>query len=300
MTADDFFDDTIDDSSAPPDLSQDQRQWLAEQRLVHGLLRSMATADAAGREHRVETILESVGVHRPHRRAWGLAAAALLLAGLMGYLLFQGIERLPQAKAMMSQALNHLSSQVDRTYRLTAELHSDSGKQDVVQAFLLTTRPGKKFLLEGQITFDPRSLLRMGCDGEMLWALMSDPAVRWSGPLDRREKIAEFLGKYLDVEFFDLHKVISTLGWYGRVDLRAVQRLPGMRAGEGSVIRVEATCETTDVFRIERAEFLIEEATGLLTYAELSGNPEPGLTWKLSLDYSGEVDPGEDRYRRPW
>ena len=85
------LDDTVADGPSPVEVPEEAREWIAEQRVMHGLLRAVNTADASARESRIESVLAHIDVYnaRAHQRHWFAVAAAALLFATFSEKLFE-------------------------------------------------------------------------------------------------------------------------------------------------------------------------------------------------------------------
>lgn len=284
-------DDTLTGGPAPPPRTREEIEALADQRLVHGLLRGMQAADAAGREARVAAILDRIGARRRRRRAVVTLAAALAVTLGAAWWMAAREERLPHARAMVEQAARELARPVDRRYSLTISLRSPGGAHDFRTRYRLTVRPGKRFLLEGQGLLGP---FRMGCDGHNVWTLPGLRLARSSRPLARAPRLQRALGPF-EAGFLDLQSLLESMP--RSCELRSVRRLDAS-AGGGPMVVVQAVCRAGDQER--RVEVVVEEHTGLVRRLEVTCAPEPGFAWRMTFEYEGLVSLGEQAYLRPW
>ncbi|MBX3464385.1 MAG: hypothetical protein KF830_14545 [Planctomycetes bacterium] len=288
------LDDTLADGPAPASLPDAARPWLAEQRLLHGLLRALHTADAAAREGRIAAILGRIDGARAPRRWWLVAAAATVFASLGVWLALPA--RLPTAEAAMDRAVAELGRDVDRRFRVELAATTASGKE-LRNELLLVTRPGTRFRIDGKLAFGgvPLGEFRIGCDGQELWLLPANGAFRRAGPLADHERLLQGLGDLLDLGYLDVHGLVRRLPQ--DLDLRVAgrERTPG-----GSQLRIEAVRRPTATDRLRSAWLACDEATGMVTHIETEVDIGRGLTRRLTLHYLGEEPPGLVDYRRPW
>jgi len=300
------LDDTLADGPAPAslpnELPDDARQWLAEQRTMHGLLRALHTADANAREGRVRAILTRIDGERAtgHRRHWlSVAAAALLLATVGVWLALP--PSLPTAEAAMARAVGELGRDVDRRFhvRLVSVPNPRKEREFVRHDFELVTRPGSRFLIDGRFAFGGMRVAegRIGCDGEEVWVLPNNPAFRRSGPLSEREQLLEGLGDFLDIGYVDVHRIVQKLP--GDFVLRTVGREV---ADDGSAsLRIRAKRRRhRGLIQLRSAELLVDEPTGMVTRLEAELRVVTGGTRRLVIEYLGEATPGTVDYKKPW
>jgi hypothetical protein len=296
------YDDTLADGPAPAAVPDEAKRWLGEQRLMHGLLRALHTADAAARESRIDGLLQRIDVERASaaaapRRHWTLVSlAALLLATIAVW--FALPERLPTADAAVSRAVAELARDVDRRFHLTMTATDRAGKEQLRNEFSLVARPGKRFRIDGKFAFGGMQFgeLRIGCDGTELWVLPANGAFRRAVPIAERERLMKGLGDALDLGYLDVHELVEKLP--ADFDLRVVAREVG---DDGRpVLRIEATRRTEARVTLKSAWLLCDEASGMVTRIEAEGEAGAGFGRRISLRYLGEEVPGLVDYQRPW
>jgi hypothetical protein len=290
------LDDTLADGPAPAEVPAGARAWLADQRLLHGLLRALHTADAPARESRIHAVMDRIdadGAVAP-QRWWLVAAAALLFATLGVWLVLP--DRLPTAEAAMGRAVAELSRDVDRRFRVEVVATTHAGKV-MHSDLLLVTRPGMRFRIDGKLSFGSFELgeFRIGCDGEEIWILPANGAFRRAGPLAERERLLQGVGDVLDLGYLDVHDLVQKLP--ADFDLAVVGR---EQNAAGPQLRIEAVRRAGSGERPRSAWLLCDEATGMVTRVETEVELGRGATRRLSLQYLGEEPAGLVDYRRPW
>jgi hypothetical protein len=287
------FDETLSDEALgkPPDAALD---WLRGQRFLHGLLRALHT-DAGAREARVQAVLDRLGpVPRGRSPTWWLLAAATLLA-LLGWALFPPLRELPRADAAVARAIAALGEPVDRQFRLTVQAGGGEPSAALRNQFTLTTRPGMRWLLQGEM---PYGRWLSGCDGETLWIQPSLSLFKpMSFPLAEAERMVAAMGHVLDLGYLDILALVQRLPQ--DCELRAVGREPGP-AGLGDQLRVEAVALPDRIAAlVSSATLLCDEATGMVTRIEVKTNPTGSRPRTVVLEYRGTVQLGADAYRMP-
>jgi hypothetical protein len=296
------LDDTLADGGTTRDVPPEAKAWLADQRLLHGLLRALHTQDAASREARVEAILaridaEGDGAGLPRRHWWAVLAAAVLLAvfGVWASL----PAALPTAEAAVRRAVAELGRDVARRFRVVVHRTDARGKPLADHEFALVTRPGGRFRLAGRFEFGgvPLGEIQVGCDGQELWLTSANGAWQRAVPFAERERLQAAFGDVLDLGYLDLHDLVRklpddfTLEVVGREqddDGRRVLRIEARRKGQGAARQL-------------RSAFLrCDEQTGMVV--QLDGEVElpRGGTWRLETRYLGEEPPGLVEFARPW
>ena len=267
------LDDTLADGPSPASVPEEAKAWLGDQRFMHGLLRALHTADAAARESRIAALLERIdreSVVEPRRRWLTVAAVALLLACLGVW--FALPASLPTAEAAMGRAVAQLARDVDRRFRLEMIASDATGKEQTRNEFSLVTRPGMRFRSEGKLAFGPMQFgeIRVGCDGEELWAVSANGILRRAVPLAERERLMRVLGDTLDLGYLDVHDLVRKLP--DDFDLRVIGR--EQDAAGCSQLRIEATRRQTAARGRFRSAWLVcDEVTGMVT------------TWKCRSDF---------------
>lgn len=295
------FDDTLADGPAAAEVPDDAKRWLGEQRLMHGLLRALHTADAAAREGRIDQLLRRIDAERAAaaapRRHWAFVSlAALLLATIAVW--FALPERLPTADAAVSRAVAELARDVDRRFHLTMTATDRNGREQLRNEVALVARPGKRFRIDGKLAFGGLQFgeLRIGCDGTELWVLPANGAFRRAVPIAERERLMKGFGDFLDLGYVDVHELVEKLP--ADFDLRVVAREVG---DDGRPqLRIEATRRSGAKGTLKSAWILCDEASGMVTRIEAEGEAGAGFDRRISLRYLGEEAPGLVDYRRPW
>jgi len=299
------WDETVEErvvTEAP----HEAKAWLGGQRFVHGLLRSLHTADASAREARVRSILEAVERERAGpvvlRWQWFAAAALLALSALLAFQLWGGEAALPKAEAMVGRAAERLAQPMDRRYALSIE-ESGRGRGARVRRhdYTITMRPGR-FLLEGDGLL---GTIRAGSDGEELWF---EPGVSWGKrvavPIEEASRLDESLGDVIAQGVLDLDTFVERLP--GRAELRTSGRIRG-DGDAPDLVRVDILRlgARRAEWRVREAFLLMEEETGEVTQAVLRlvrpwvpGRPRRHVA--IELTFEETIDLGEDAYRRPW
>ena len=273
------------------------RDWLVEQRSVHGLLRALHTADAAGREARVAAVLGRVDreIARVRRRHWLVVTAAALLLATFGIWLLLPPE-LPTAEAAMARAVDQLGRDLDRRFRVVwTAVARDGVPRD--REFTLVTRPGMNFLIEGQFPTAGMRFAdgRIGCDGQTIWIDAANGRTRRAGPLTERSTLLQGLGELFDLGYLDLQGLLGKLP--GTFRLRVVERL--QRDG-GPRLRIRARLRgAAGRLRLRAAELIVDEASGMVTRLDLQVRGLGGVR-RLVLDYLGPVEGRAVDYARPW
>lgn len=292
------FDDTLADGPSPADVPDAAKPWLAEQRLLHGLLRSLHTADAGAREGRVAAVMALVDREvSPSRARWAIvAAAALVLASIGTWLALP--DRLPTAEAAMSRAVAELARDVDRRYRLELEMVGANGKEAMRTQFALVTRPGSRFRVEGKIAFGGFQLgeIRIGCDGQELWVLPANGAFRRASPLAEKERLMRGFGDVLDLGYLDVHDLVAKLPV--DLDLHVVAREQGEDGRR--LLHIEARRKEIGRGHLRSAQLWCDDETGMVTRIEVDAEDARGISRHLRLAYLGEEPTGFVDYSRPW
>lgn len=286
------LDDTLADGPAPAEVPGAARVWLGEQRLLHGLLRALHTADAPAREGRIAAILECVDADRGTApRRWMLVAAAALVFAVFGVWLVLP-ERLPTAEAAMQRAVAELARDVDRRFHFALEGTSPVGKPQRCDLSLVT-RPGLRFRIDGR---GPIGAFQLGCDGRELWWLSANGTFRRAGPIAERERLMQGLGEVLDLGYLDVHELVQKLP--ADFELRVTAREPG---AHGPQLHIEATRRKAGPrARLRSAWLRCDEITGMVTHMEVETELERGTRRRLTVRYLGEEPAGLVDYGRPW
>lgn len=305
------FDDTLADGPSPASVPDQARVWLGDQRFMHGLLRALHTADAAGREGRIAQLLEridseSAGAERgapavgAPRRAFAywasVSLAAMLFAAAM--LWWSLPASLPTADAAVSRAVAELSRDLNRRFHLEMLGTDRTGKVMMRNEFALVTQPGNRFRIDGKLAFGNLQFgeLRIGCDGSELWVLPANGLFRKAVPLSERERLMKGFGDVLDLGYLDVHELVEKLP--NDFDLRVVGRETGTDGR--SLLRIEATRRAGAKGKLKSAWLLCDEASGMVTRIEAEVDMGAGFGRKFTLQYLGEESPGLVDYKRPW
>lgn len=283
------FDDTLADGPPPADVPEEAKGWIAEQRLMHGLLRAMHTADAPAREGRIATLLERIdreGRRTPRRQWVRVLAAALVLACVGVWSVLP--PSLPTAHAAVERAVKELARDVDRRFRIQVLGAANSGLQ-----FLLVTRPGNRFRVDGKIALPLVQRMiegRMGCDGQELWMIDASGMFRRAFPFAERERQRmPVLDGALDLGYLDVHNLLQKLT--EEFDVSVVGR---DKDEKGSRLRLEARRRGASG-RPRWLRLQCDEATGMVTRIEIDGT-----TGTLRFEYLGEEEEPFVNYQRPW
>lgn len=293
-------DDTLADEPAMDPIPAAKR-WLADQRFVHGLLRAMNTADAAAREGRVTAILQRIDGTRTGsadvRRHWLLVAAAALAIAALGLWLALP-PRLPTADAAVLRAVAELSRDVDRRFHITIEMGDHSGKPQLIQEFALVARPGSRFRLDGKFAFGTFQLgeLRIGCDGQELWALPANGLFRRAVPLAEHEQLLRGFGNVLDLGYLDVHEFVARLP--EDFDLQVTGRELGTSGRGELVLTGRPRPGSRSALRSLRLQ--ADEASGMVTQIEAESDSGRGFRRLVRIVHLGTESPGLVDYRRPW
>lgn len=294
------LDDTLADGPAPADVPEEARDWLAEQRTMHGLLRALHTADAASREDRVASILSSIDADtsRGQRRHWFAVAAAALVLATFG-VWFALPPSLPTAEAAIERAADEMAREVDRRFHVRFTVPGRLRAERVRHDFDLVARPGTRFRIEGSFAFAGIKIAegRIGCDGETIWIESQEGSSRRSGPLAQREKMLRGLSEFLDVGYLDVHALVAKLP--GDFKLRTVARTTD--ANGNPQLRIEARRRIRrGRLKVRSAELLVDEASGLVTRLEADLLVAGTGRRHLIVEYLGTAAPGSVDYSRPW
>lgn len=294
------LDDTLADGPSPADVPPEAVQWLAEQRLIHGLLRAANTADASAREARVDAVLVKIDAYneRAHRRHWFVVAAAALLLATFG-MWFASPPSLPTAEAAMARIAGEMSQNVDRKFHVKLSTAGRMRPERVFQEFDLTVRPGMRFLIEGRFRFAGLRVTegRIGCDGQTVWVDPGNERQRRSGPLADRERLFEGLADLLDAGYLDLHSLVDKLP--GNFELRVVDR--SLDADGRQLLHIKAyRSGRAGAWRVRAAELTVDELTGRVTHLDAQVRMTVGPMRHVLIDYLGQPAEGEVDYARPW
>lgn len=292
------LDDTLADGPAPADVPPEAARWLAEQRAMHGLLRALHTADAAARESRVERIMAGVDAAEVagNRRHWGIVGVAAAL--LAGFVIFFALpDQLPTAEAAVDRIVAELGRDVDRRYRVMTRVVA-RGELQANHNFVLVTRPGSRFRIDGRFTFggERRVPLRIGSDGNEVWILPGNGKLRQVLPLREQGRLRQKLDGVLDLVDVDVHSLLSRLPKQFRVEVVGRERKNGV-----DLVRLEARRQIgARGSRLRSMWLLYDERTGLVRHFGLRTGGNRGVLRVLRFDYLGEEPSGLVDYDRPW
>jgi len=282
------FDDTLADGPSPVDVPEEAKSWIAEQRLMHGLLRALHTADAPAREGRIATLLERIDQESrlAPRRQWVRVLAAALVLACVG-VWFALPPSLPTAHAAVERAVRELARDVNRRFRIEVLGVGQKGAEGVV-----VTRPGNHFRLDVKFAWMQRMIeVRVGCDGEELWFKDTIGMFRGAFPFAERERQRlPLLGGALDLGYLDVHNLLRKLT--ADFDVKVTSREKD--ANGESRLRLEARRRgASGQPRVLRLQ--CDEETGMVTRMEIDSNDG-----RLCLVYLGEEPADLVDYRRPW
>jgi hypothetical protein len=317
------------------DLDAELRQRLVEQQTIHGLLRHLHSPDAAAREMRIQRVLVAMGSDRPEvdtnaighdpdpsptpdadrlrQRGWRLAMAALVLIG--GTLLVTSLipHRLPLARAVVGQTLQHLEQIFDRAYdgRWTLESWTeDDGSGDRVlrgRNFKLFVGGRGRSLVRIDTSF---GVVNAGCFAGKHWIRMPGwrtHVLKHSGPL-RLPDGAEF-----DLGLMQIDNLLSMLP--AEFDLQTLGRLRAENSADAATIHIRARRPANPARRQSAMviDLWSEEVTGLLRKLEvvsdgpfLRGSAEdatandiqrPQRRMRWTIEYVGPADLPDTAYQ---
>lgn len=292
------YDETLADEPPAGDAPAEAKDWLADQRTMHGLLRALHSPDAAAREGRVAAILARIDAEaRPAagRRWLAVAAAALLLATLGFWAVLPA--SLPTAAAAVERAVVELSRDVVRRFRVEVVRNGADGRERARHEFELAASPGGRFRLDGRLGFGAVQLgeFTVGSDGAEVWALGGNGTFKMASPLADKERLQQRFGDVIDLGYLDVHALVRRLP--EDCELRVVGREDG--AAGRPQLRIEATRRHGDARAPLRSAWLLcDEGTGMVTRIEIDGGAAGGR--RLSLDYLGEQPAGLAAFGRPW
>jgi len=297
------LDDTIADGPAPAAVPDEARPWLSHQRLMHGLLRALHTQDAAAREGRIEQIfgrIDAEAATAGRRHGLLVAIAATLLAALGVWFMLP--QSLPTAEAAVGRIVGEMARDIDRRFRVEVCRAGADGQQLARHEFRLVTRPGMRFLVEGQIALGGANVgeIHIGCDGEELWLRPRKGRFRQVVPLARKEQLMKMLGDVLDLGYLDVHDLVRRLP--EDFELRVVDRVRGDDGQD--LLAVEASrrrkASKGPRRRLRSAHLLYEEQTGMIRQIEVETIRASGNTHSFLLEYLGEGAGGDVDYSKPW
>lgn len=290
------LDDSLADGPAPAEVPAEAKAWLADQRTMHGLLRALHTQDAAAREGRIDAILARIADEPridPHRRWFLVAAAALLLATLGFWVALPA--SLPTAEAAVQRVMNELARDVARRFRVVGTPVEGAAGFLGRCEFSLVSQPGGRFVVDGKI--GPMGLpVRFGCDGQEVWLLSMNGAVKQARPVAERERLMEKLGNSIELGYLDVNELVRVLAT--EFDFAVTRR--EVDAAGRRVLRVEGARKPVRARAPLRKVWLhSDEATGMVT--RLEGEIEGAFgRRRLTLEYLGEEPLGLVEFHRPW
>ncbi|MGE3172215.1 MAG: hypothetical protein AB7O97_06265 [Planctomycetota bacterium] len=277
------------------------REWLADQRFMHGVLRAMHSADAHADNARVDSILMAIErePRRRHRSAL-VVAAALLLCALVWPLLF--VRSLPEAAASVLRGAELLGHDVDRRFRV--ESFGTRPGEIGHQEFELIARPGNRFVVTGGLTLGPIHFasMRFGSDGREFWfhswGSGSDlPEVQRSGPLDEAPAVLRGIGNVLDLGLLNVHDVVRQLPQ--DFQLRTTEVVDDQEGH--SLVHVEATGGPhRPGFHLHRADVFCDQTSGMIVRLEVEADDGLGRLQRFTFHHQGSADIDASIYERPW
>lgn len=302
-------DDTLRDDAAPQ-VPAEARDWVAEQRFVHGLLRSLHGMDAASNEARVRAVMDAVradSMVRVRAVPRFVAVAAAVLLAVAGWWLLQG-DRMPSAEAAVARATSVLGEDVDRRFLLRIERIPESSGQDpsrsagqrgrvsgLPSAFEMTTRPGRRFLATFDAVFGP---ITCGCDGTTVW-LRSESGIvpPREVPLAEADALLARLGGPLELGYLDILGIVQRLP--EGFELASTGRVA--RPNNGSpLVRVEATRLPESMQKsIQSVVLHCDEDGGMVTWIEVLCTGRKGEAMRITMEYQGTVALPADAYSVP-
>jgi hypothetical protein len=294
------LDDTLADGPSPASIPDEARPWLAEQRIMHGLLRALNTADATAREARIESVMQRMEAQtaQAHRRHWLLVSvAAMLLATFAVWFVLP--PALPTAEAAMARAVDELARNVDRKFHVKLSTAGRLRPEKVFHEFDLTVQPGMRFLIDGRFAFAGFKAAegRIGCDGETVWVETKNGRFRRSGLLADREQLLAGLGDILDIAYLDLHAFTEKLP--GEFDMHLVGHSDGPSGNRQLHIKARRRAGR-GAFRLRQAELIVDELTGMVTHFDAQLRLPTGGMRHVLIDYLGVPSEGIVKYSRPW
>ncbi len=301
-------DDTLQDEAVAR-VPEAARGWVAEQRFVHGLLRSLHGMDAASNEARVRAVMDAVRSEpSASMRAFPrfVAAAAAVLLAVAGWWVLSG-DRMPSAEAAVARAASVLGEEVDRRFLLRIERkpkQAESGQPNppgiagsafwLPSAFEMTTRPGMRFLAKAEAVFGP---ITCGCDGTTVWLRSENGFVPpREVPLAEADALLARLGGPLELGYLDILGIVQRLP-EGFV-LARTGRVSG--AGDASLVRIEAARLPESMQqRIQGVVLHCDEDSGMVTWIEVQCTGRKGEQLRITMEYQGTVDLPADAYGIP-
>lgn len=294
------LDDTLADGPSPADVPEEAREWLAEQRVMHGLLRAVHTADASAREARVASVMESIDRRAAvgFRRHWLTVALAASVMATIG-IWFALPSSLPTAEAAMARAVDQLARNLDRHYHVRLSTAGRRRSERVYNEFDLIARPGMRFLIEGRFKFGKLRLAggRVGCDGETIWLEDKNGRNRRSGRLVDREELLEGLGDILDIGYLDLHSLVEKLP--AGFIMRVVDRSTDSEGRQQLHIKAWRR-RTAGAIKVRKAELIVDELTGMVKSIDAEVFVVGSGLRHVVVEYRGQPEPDSVDYSRPW
>ena len=293
------YDDTLTDDPLPGDAPAEAKDWLADQRTMHGLLRALHSQDAAAREGRIAAVLARIDAEpaaAARRRWFAVAAAALLLATLGFWAMLPA--SLPTASAAVERAVQALARDVAQRFHVEVVRAGASGRERARHEFELVTSPGGRFRLDGRLEFGGLQFgeFTLGSDGAEVWALGGNGAFRLASPLADKDRLQQRFGDVIDLGYLDVHALVRRLP--ENCELRVVAREVG--ADGRPQLRIAAESKRDDVrARLRSAWLLCDEATGMVTRIEIDAVGE-GFSRRFTLQHLGEQPAGLAAFGRPW
>jgi hypothetical protein len=291
------LDETLADDALAGEVSAEAKAWLADQRVMHGLLRALHGQDAAAREARVAAILERVDAPPAGLRRWlPLLAAAVVLACVALWAVLPA--RLPTAEAAVQRAVAELARDVARRFRVETAVVDAGGKQVMHHEVALVASPGSRFRLSGKFGFGPLQLgeVHVGCDGTEIWGVSANGVFRRAMPFAERERLLAAFGDTIDLGYLDVQQLVQKLP--ADFELKCVGRETDAQGR--SMLRIEASRARPDTrMQVRNAWLLCDEATCMVTRLEVEV-AFPRGTRRTSMEYLGEEPPGLVQFGRPW
>ena len=265
-----------------PPLSPRVRRRFALQQAMHGLLRSLHSADAAAREARIARVMAAVHRQGPEllavlrRGRWRLAAAAaILLVGLALLTTWAPWSSYfeSEALAVVARAASHLESVVNHEFRGRVTFENAAGDA-MFQGlnFRLVTGGKGRFVVESQgaVPLPVRGPVRLGLAQGRRWLRfgtqprvdLTDSALPPILPLGQ-----------LDLGMLELDQVLRQLP--GAFEIKRWGRLNPAPPDAPAQIEVSAVPRPGAAVRgprfsrVQRIDLIADEATGLLRRFEI-------------------------------
>lgn len=293
------FDDTLADEPAAGEAPAEARDWLADQRVMHGLLRALHSQDAAAREGRIAAVLARIdagAAATPARRWFAVAAAALLLATAGFWALLPS--SLPTAAAAVERAVQALARDVAQRFHVEVVRTGAAGRERARHEFELVASPGGRFRLDGRLGFGGLQFgeFALGCDGAELWALGGNGAFRLAAPLADKDRLQQRFGDVIELGYLDVHALVRRLP--EDCELRVVAREAGPDGRPQ--LRIAAESRRADALpQLRSAWLLCDEATGMVTRMEIEAGDD-AFHRRFVLVHLGEQPAGLAAFGRPW